>query len=105
MPLRGWEFILGGAAPSLAFAIRRMPVFIIHLLAIAGACLIAIAVFLFDADTLYPSYRAAVPTIGAALLIVTGLLEPRTVVAPLWRPGQWCQLALFPTLGTCGTGR
>lgn len=81
MPLRGWEFILGGAAPSLAFAIRRMPTFIIHLLAIAGACLIAIAVFLFDADMLYPSYRAAVPTIGAALIIVTGLLEPRTIVA------------------------
>jgi peptidoglycan/LPS O-acetylase OafA/YrhL len=80
MPMRGWEFILGGAVPSFALAIRRSPTFVVHTLAIAGASLIILAVLSFDTDMSYPSYWATVPTIGATLIIVAGVLNPATIV-------------------------
>jgi peptidoglycan/LPS O-acetylase OafA/YrhL len=80
MPMRGWEFILGGAVPSLASTIRKLPAFVIQTLATAGSSLIILAVLLFDADMSYPSYWAAVPTIGAVLIIVAGVSNPATIV-------------------------
>src|SRR4029079_15925314 len=51
------------------------------LLAMSGITAIGFAVVLFDGDTLYPSYRAALPTIGAMLIITGGLAAPRNRVA------------------------
>ena len=76
MPTRGWEFILGGAVPTFAAVVRRLPS-----LAIAGAAAIVLAVLCFDADMLYPFYWAAIPVIGATLMITGGLVEPGNVVA------------------------
>ena len=83
MPTRGWEFILGGAAPALALAVRRFPPIFPKAMAMAGLALIAAAVLLFDEDTLYPSWLAAAPVAGAALIIVGGLVEPGNVAARL----------------------
>jgi peptidoglycan/LPS O-acetylase OafA/YrhL len=81
MPTRGWEFILGGVAPSLVLLLRRRPAWISDCLAMTGLAGIGLAVVLFDADTLYPSYRAGLPALGAMLIIVSGLAEPRNSVA------------------------
>ena len=81
MPTRGWEFILGGAVPSLATALRRFPVWVSESLAAAGLAAIVVAVVLFDAETLYPYFWAVIPAVGATLIIVGGLLEPRNYVA------------------------
>ncbi len=81
MPTRGWEFILGGSAPFFATALRRLPASAAQALAAAGAGLIVFAVVLYDADTLYPSYRAAAPAVGAALIIAAGLVHPGNAVA------------------------
>ena len=81
MPTRGWEFILGGAVPSLATALRRLPVWVSEGLAIVGLAAIALAVASFDAETLYPYYWAAIPAVGATLIIIGGLIEPRNYVA------------------------
>jgi peptidoglycan/LPS O-acetylase OafA/YrhL len=98
MPTRGWEFILGGAVPAFAAAVRRFPASVNKSLAIAGAAAIALAVFCFDADMLYPFYWAAVPVIGATLVITGGLVEPRNVVARALatRPMVWIGLVSYP---------
>ncbi|HZP70017.1 MAG TPA: acyltransferase family protein [Pseudolabrys sp.] len=98
MPTRGWEFILGGAIPGLALAIRRLPAFVNDYLAFIGAAGIALAVFFLDADTLYPSYWAAIPAVGAALVIAGGLVEPRNAVARLLAttPMVWIGLVSYP---------
>ena len=98
MPTRGWEFILGGAVPAFAAVVRRLPVFVNKSLAIAGAAAIVLAVLCFDADTLYPFYWAAVPVIGATLIITGGLVEPRNVVALALatKPMVWIGLVSYP---------
>jgi peptidoglycan/LPS O-acetylase OafA/YrhL len=81
MPTRGWEFILGGMAPSLITWLRRWPAWISDCLAITGIAAIAFAVISYDADTLYPSYRAGLPALGAMFIIAGGLAKPRNSVA------------------------
>jgi peptidoglycan/LPS O-acetylase OafA/YrhL len=81
MHARGWEFVAGGVAASLAQLLRGRPRWFSESLAVAGICAIAVAVVLFDADTHYPSYRALLPAVGAMVIIASGLAWPRTVVA------------------------
>lgn len=91
MPMRGWEFILGAIAPSLVPALRRWPAWMTVATAAIGISAIALAVVLFDEDTLSPSYRAALPAVGAMLLIAAGLARPRNGVA--------VTLATWPMVG------
>ena len=95
MPTRGWEFIMGGIIPSLVPAVRRWPAWINGWLATTGIAAIALAVGLFDADTLYPSYRAALPALGAMLIIVSGLVDPRNSVARLLSTGPMVLIGLI----------
>jgi peptidoglycan/LPS O-acetylase OafA/YrhL len=83
MPTRGWEFILGGIAPSLVRVFCKSAAWIVKYLAIFGIVAIGLSVAFFGADTLYPSYRAALPAFGAMLIIVGGLAEPNNSVARL----------------------
>jgi hypothetical protein len=46
-----------------------------------GVAAIGLAVVMYDGDTLYPSYRAALPAIGAMLIIASGLAAPCNSVA------------------------
>jgi peptidoglycan/LPS O-acetylase OafA/YrhL len=98
MPTRGWEFILGGAVPAVAAVVHRLPAVINQGLAIVGAAAIVLAVFCFDTDMLYPFYWAAVPVVGATLIIVGGLIEPGNVVARALatRPIVWIGLVSYP---------
>ena len=98
MPTRGWEFILGGGVPAFAAVVRRLPAVINQGLAIAGAAAIVLAVFFFDADMLYPFYSAAVPVVGATLIITGGLVQPRNVVARALatKPMVWIGLVSYP---------
>jgi peptidoglycan/LPS O-acetylase OafA/YrhL len=98
MPTRGWEFILGGAVPAFAAVVRRLPAVINQGLAIIGSAAIVLAVSCFDADMLYPFYWAAVPVVGATLIIIGGLIEPRNVVARALatRPMVWIGLVSYP---------
>jgi len=98
MPTRGWEFILGGAVPVFAAVVLRLPALINQGLAIAGAAAIVLAVSCFDADMLYPFYWAAVPAVGATLIIISGLIGPRNIVARglATRPMVWIGLVSYP---------
>ena len=75
MPARGWEFILGGIVPALLPALRKAPAWTANALGWVGIVAIAVAAMLFDANTLYPSYLAAVPALGSMLIIGGGLLN------------------------------
>jgi peptidoglycan/LPS O-acetylase OafA/YrhL len=97
MPTRGWQFILGGAAAALAGHLRRGPSWTATAIAASGAAAIAFALTQFDEDTLYPSYHAAVPTVGAMFLIAAGLASPDNIVARImaFRPLVWIGLVSF----------
>lgn len=81
MPARGWEFILGGAAPFFASGLRRAPAWACEAVAAAGLGAIVFAMLAFDADTIYPSYFATIPVIGATAIIACGLAKPDNFVA------------------------
>ena len=84
MHWRMWEFVIGGflGAP-LAAAARRLPGPAVEGLAVAGLALIVAAAALFDGKSPYPSWRALVPTMGAALIILSGLTQRPVLVARL----------------------
>jgi peptidoglycan/LPS O-acetylase OafA/YrhL len=81
MPARGWEFLLGGIVPWCVATVRGWPGRANTALALAGVAAIAAAVGGFGFETTYPSYRAALPALGAMLIIVSGLADPRNAVA------------------------
>jgi peptidoglycan/LPS O-acetylase OafA/YrhL len=81
MPLRGWEFILGGVVPAAAEKFRKSPTWAVDCLALFGAALIIIAVLCFDERTTYPSYRAVLPAAGTMSLLVSGLIRAENIIA------------------------
>ena len=92
---RAWEFALGGAV-ALAGPHLRISRLIRNLLSLAGIALILISGFVYDHATPFPGAYAAVPVIGAALIIAAGTATAGESAAPLWhdrltatRPIQW----------------
>lgn len=70
MPTRAWE-LLAGAMLSFSTPVFRGSV-IPNILATLGISLLLAAIFLFDKNTLFPGYMAAIPVIGAVLIIQNG---------------------------------
>ena len=96
-PYRAWEFILGGLIPSLVPALRAMPKPAVVVVGAAGMGLILATVLGIGHGVPYPSYWAAVPVIGACLVIAAGLARPETPVARLLatRPMVWIGLVSY----------
>lgn len=67
LPTRAWEMMLGGLA--FAFPVRFSPKKSIAL-EVTGFALIAVSILAIDSETAWPGYLAAIPTIGAYLVIV-----------------------------------
>jgi peptidoglycan/LPS O-acetylase OafA/YrhL len=90
MPLRGWEFIAGGAIP---FAMPTSARLIRSSGMIAGLGLAAIvtAMTAYSSGMSYPFPWALLPTGGAVAVILAGLARPHNVVARL--------LAMPPLVG------
>lgn len=67
-PTRAWELMIGSVlALGLIPAIKdRMA---LNVLSILGLSLVLASIFLFTADTSFPGWQAAIPCLGAALLI------------------------------------
>jgi len=80
--LRAWEFVAGGfiGAQSIS-AVRRLPRVILELIGWAGIVCIALAIVKFNPATPFPSYNAALPVAGAALVILCGAADSRITVA------------------------
>jgi peptidoglycan/LPS O-acetylase OafA/YrhL len=71
LPTRCWELLLG-ALLAIWGRQSTLPNLINNLLAIAGFLAIVIAVFTYSAATPFPGLSAALPCIGAVILIYTG---------------------------------
>jgi len=84
---RFWQLLIGAGLAALAArkqssaalaadpqspAVRRVPAWLSHGCSWAGLVLILVSITSIDSQTLYPTIRALVPTIGAALLIAAG---------------------------------
>jgi peptidoglycan/LPS O-acetylase OafA/YrhL len=75
-PVRVWEFALGAL---VALAARRLvlPRVAAGLASLAGFAMIIGSAVLYDHHTPFPGYLAAVPTVGTALVIMSGLRPGR----------------------------
>ncbi len=72
LPTRAWELLIGSAlALSIVPPARNM--LVANICGITGFALIVYAIFFYDEDTVFPGAAALVPTIGAALIIYSGL--------------------------------
>jgi peptidoglycan/LPS O-acetylase OafA/YrhL len=71
LPTRAWELMIGALVALYAFP-ALTPHAIRESLSLLGAIMIAIGLFAYDSTTPFPGLTAALPTGGAALLIMTG---------------------------------
>jgi peptidoglycan/LPS O-acetylase OafA/YrhL len=79
---RAWEFAAGGFIGAYAVsAVRELPGWLADVIGWAGIACIAVAILTFGADTPYPSYNAALPVAGAALVILCGSARPEATFA------------------------
>jgi len=75
VPFRAFEFAIGAAVVWLGRREIKGTV-LNELLFMAGLVMIAVAVFAFDKDTLFPAYNALLPCVGAGLVIYAGGRAP-----------------------------
>lgn len=97
MPLRAWEFIAGGAVGFAVPYLLRLARPVISVLTALGLAMIVGSIALFSEATPFPSFWAALPALGAALLIAGGVAHPRGLVARglTWRPMIWIGLISY----------
>jgi peptidoglycan/LPS O-acetylase OafA/YrhL len=74
LPTRAGELLLGGliASASLKGIERRIPGPLVAPIALTGALLLMLSLFLLSETSPFPGWRAVPPTLGAALLILAG---------------------------------
>ena len=72
MPMRAWEFALGGVLVLAAPAIARWPTFVRTVLFVVGVAAIGIATVMLDHEVAYPGTAVLWPTLGTAALIAAG---------------------------------
>jgi peptidoglycan/LPS O-acetylase OafA/YrhL len=73
---RAWELALGGALAVFA-AWERWPEPLRRALGFVGAGMILVACMAYGTTTPFPGYQALLPTVGAALMIVSGASHRR----------------------------
>jgi peptidoglycan/LPS O-acetylase OafA/YrhL len=90
LPTRAWELNAGGVAYLLPGLIGRRPMRHAAFAEALGLLLIILSMSIFDRDTVWPSFRAALPVAGAFLVIMADR-EERTLLAapPLQLLGRW----------------
>lgn len=78
LPSRAWELLMGALMALTAQHWSKSPQWLCEILALAGVALVALAVFMFDAQTPFPGVYALAPVMGTALII--GFADYRTTV-------------------------
>ena len=74
---RAWELALGGLVAVSAPALRRIPPAVAAAVTWLGIAAIGYAAVVYSGATAYPGSAAAVPVLGAALVIAGGLVAPK----------------------------
>lgn len=86
-----WELALGCLIAVTTTSLKTLPRIPAAVVTWAGLACIALAVVSFDDATAYPGYQAALPVVGAGLVIAGGASIPRYGAEMLLRvkPMQW----------------
>ena len=74
---RVWELALGGLVATATVGLRRVPSPVAAVLSWSGIGLILLAAVAFSSSTAYPGWAVAVPVVGAALVIASGVAQPK----------------------------
>jgi len=82
---RAWELAVGALVAAGAPWLLRLPVRLAAVLTWVGLAAIAVAAVRFDSLTPYPGAAAALPVVGAALVIAGGTAVPRRGAEALLR--------------------
>jgi peptidoglycan/LPS O-acetylase OafA/YrhL len=90
---RVWELALGGLVATATVGLRRVPSSVAAVLSWSGIGLILLAAVSFSSSTAYPGWAVAVPVLGAALVIASGVAQPKYGVESVLR------LRLFQWVG------
>ena len=80
LPARAWELALGGLLALAGTRLRRIPEGASALVGWIGIALIGLAGLILNETTPFPGWAALLPTVGAALVIVSG--SRTTAVGP-----------------------
>ena len=81
---RMWEFIFGGLiGESLVRRLRHLPRAVLEVSGLLGVTGILLAIATFTGAAPYPSWRAALPVVGATLIIASALAEPKIMIGRL----------------------
>ncbi|HTH08996.1 MAG TPA: acyltransferase family protein, partial [Acidovorax sp.] len=81
MPLRAWEFLVGGSLVALVPMAKKMSRLMLEASGWLGILLILWAVSAVSGDEPYPKFNALYPVFGAALVMLAGLANPRVTAA------------------------
>jgi peptidoglycan/LPS O-acetylase OafA/YrhL len=87
---RVWEFAIGAA---LALVSIRLPRRWAPVVALVGLAMVVYSGFAYNDATLFPGWTAAVPTVGAAAVILAG------ATPQWWSPGRWLSCRPFTFVG------
>ncbi len=83
LPTRIWEFAIGGILGLAGEAFYKRLHRLGEVLAVVGVSLIAYTIFAFDHQTPFPGWAAAIPVLGATLLIAGMTASPKSLVRRL----------------------
>ena len=82
-PTRVWEFVIGALLALVPLSLSRHWAPVVGLVGVAA---IVFSGFAFDGATLFPGWIAAIPTVGAAAVMLAG------PTSQWWSPGRWLSL-------------
>jgi peptidoglycan/LPS O-acetylase OafA/YrhL len=88
---RLWELSAGALLALYQARIKQLPHALSSILGWGGVLLISVAAVMFNEKTVWPSYRAGLPTLGTALVIASGTIskEGRLYRLLSLRPMVW----------------
>ncbi|MCT2007297.1 acyltransferase [Micrococcus lylae] len=69
---RAWELGVGAALAALVVLLPALPARLRVVLGWTGLAMVLAAVVVFTEETVFPGYKAAVPVVGSALMILAG---------------------------------
>jgi len=73
--LRAWELLIGSILALNPISTDAKPI-IRNLLSVIGLGMIIVPIFLYSENTIFPGFAAAIPALGTALIIYSGIKSP-----------------------------
>jgi peptidoglycan/LPS O-acetylase OafA/YrhL len=97
MPMRAWEFAVGGLFALAVPWLSSVPTVVASALGMVGLICVGCAVALMGDETPFPGVAALLPTVGTALAIAGGVAGRKTLATRLLasRPMVWIGLVSY----------